>query len=382
MNVPKLRFNEFSQDWLSDVLNNLADVRDGTHDSPKYHPNGYPLITSKNLMSSGLLDLENVNLISEEDFIKINKRSKVEIGDILFGMIGTIGNPVVIKTSDFAIKNVALIKQIDELDNRFLSYYLKSSSVLKQFEDITVGNSQKFVSLGMLRNLTVLHPLKAEQTKIANFLTAVDEKITQLTKKHKLLNQYKKGVMQKIFSQELRFKDDDGIQFPDWESTFLGRLCSITTGKLDANAMVENGQYRFYTCAREYYQIDTYAFDTEALLISGNGANVGYIHYYKGKFNAYQRTYVLDGFEQNIIFIKYFLDKFLHVRIFKEAKEGNTPYIVMSTLTEMDVNIPSAKEQIKIANFLSAIDDKITATQSQLELVKQYKQGLLQQMFV
>ena len=85
----------------------------------------------------------------------------------------------------------------------------------------------------------------------------------------------------------------------------LGNICNITTGKLDANAMVENGQYRFYTCAKDYYYIDKYAFDTEALLISGNGAYVGYIHYYKGKFNAYQRTYVLDQFTENIQYIKY-----------------------------------------------------------------------------
>ena len=68
----------------------------------------------------------------------------------------------------------------------------------------------------------------------------------------------------------------------------------VTTGKLDANAMVSNGEYRFYTCAKEYYQIDKYSFDTDALLVSGNGANVGYVHHYKGKFNAYQRTHVMD----------------------------------------------------------------------------------------
>ena len=82
---------------------------------------------------------------------------------------------------------------------------------------------------------------------------------------------------------QLRFKGDDGQNFPEWEDTTLGELCSITTGKLDANAMIGNGEYRFYTCAKEYYRIDNYAFDTDALLVSGNGANVGYIHHYKGK---------------------------------------------------------------------------------------------------
>ncbi|MBW5390506.1 restriction endonuclease subunit S, partial [Brachyspira hampsonii] len=90
----------------------------------------------------------------------------------------------------------------------------------------------------------------------------------------------------------------------EWKIKKLSEISrSIKTGKLDANAMEENGQYRFYTCAREYYRINEYAFDGEALLISGNGAYVGYVHYYKGKFNAYQRTYVLMDFEEDIKYI-------------------------------------------------------------------------------
>ena len=127
-----------------------------------------------------------------------------------------------------------------------------------------------------------------------------------------------------------------------------------------------------HTCAKEYYQIDNYAFDTDALLVSGNGANVGYIHYYNGKFNACQRTYVLDKFEQNIIYIKYFLEKHLYKRIFKEKKEGNTPYIVLGTLTEMYVLLPSVQEQTKIANFLTAIDDKITHKRGQCRFAGDY----------
>ena len=226
------------------------------------------------------------------------------------------------------------------------------------------------------------YPVKEEQTKIASFLSAVDEKISQLTQKHELLSQYKKGMMQKLFSQQIRFKADDGSEFGEWEETELGKHCQIKTGKLDANAMRPNGEFRFYTCAKEFYLIDEYAFDTEALLISGNGANVGYIHYYKGKFNAYQRTYVLDQWQQNIIFIQYFLEQFLKERIYGEKKEGNTPYIVLSTLSEMPLLLPCLEEQTKIANFLSSIDQKIEVVAQQIEQAKQWKKGLLQNMFI
>uniref|UniRef100_UPI0035CD0AC9 restriction endonuclease subunit S n=1 Tax=Staphylococcus warneri TaxID=1292 RepID=UPI0035CD0AC9 len=156
----------------------------------------------------------------------------------------------------------------------------------------------------------------------------------------------------------------------------------MTTGSLDANAMVPNGKYKFFTCARETYEIDTYAFDTEALLISGNGANVGYIHYYQGKFNAYQRTYVLNNFKANITYLKYYLEKYLLRRIYSEKRDGNTPYITRSTLYDMEIMIPSLEEQEKIGNFFNKIDNLIELQVDKIEVLKQRKKGLLQKMFV
>ncbi|AQT70087.1 Putative type I restriction enzyme specificity protein [Anaerohalosphaera lusitana] len=152
-----------------------------------------------------------------------------------------------------------------------------------------------------------------------------------------------------------------GVIPEDWEVIELGSICErITTGRLDANAMAEDGDYPFFTCAREPYRIDKFAFDTEALLISGNGANVGYIHYYAGKFNAYQRTYVLNGFRVNIHFCKWFIDRNLQDRIRVEVKAGNTPYITMSTLSEMKIAVPECvPEQRAIAEALSDVDSLI-----------------------
>ncbi|OPG43520.1 restriction endonuclease subunit S [Helicobacter pylori] len=149
----------------------------------------------------------------------------------------------------------------------------------------------------------------------------------------------------------------DALTTPlNWQKVRIGDICEITTGSLDANEMVHYGKYRFYTCAKEYYFIDKYAFDTEAILISGNGAYVGYVHYYKGKFNAYQRTYVLDNFSEHIIFVKYFLTMFLQSHIQTNRNEGNTPYIVMGTLKDFEIPLPPLNEQIAIANILSALD--------------------------
>jgi len=180
---------------------------------------------------------------------------------------------------------------------------------------------------------------------------------------------------------KLRFNDKGGKDYPDWEESNLGELCSITTGKLDANAQVTDGRYLFFTCAKEVFRIDEYAFEGASLLISGNGANVGYIHNYEGRFNAYQRTYVLQNIKVNRDYLQYYLEQNLQRRIHREKKDGNTPYIVMTTLTNMGISLPSAEEQNKIALVLKSVDQKINLLTKKKEALETYKKGLMQKIF-
>lgn len=187
-------------EWVEKKLGEVSDVRDGTHDSPKYIlENKYPLITSKNLMENGKIDFNNVNYISKIDYININKRSKVDIGDILFGMIGTIGNPVIVKKEDFAIKNVALIKEKNYLKNEYLIQYLKSNVINQQFYILNAGGTQKFIALGIIRDLLILIPCLQEQQKIASFFSTLDKKIEKEEEKLNKLNEFKKGLLQQMF---------------------------------------------------------------------------------------------------------------------------------------------------------------------------------------
>jgi type I restriction enzyme M protein len=154
-------------DWPMAELGEVCDVRDGTHDSPKYVPDGYPLITSKNLRD-GFIDFTDVNLISREDLDAINKRSKVDAGDLLMPMIGTIGNPVVADASrEYAVKNVALIKFPREcqVDNRFLKDVLDSVEMQSRFDRQASGSTQRFIPLGFIRKLQIpLPPLDMQQS--------------------------------------------------------------------------------------------------------------------------------------------------------------------------------------------------------------------------
>jgi type I restriction enzyme S subunit len=186
-------------DWEEKRLGEVSDVRDGTHDSPKYQEKGYPLITSKNLLKSGQMDFDNVNFISENDYLEINKRSGVEVGNILFGMIGTIGNPVIVKERDFAIKNVALIKEKTELKNVYLIHYLNSHLINKQFHEQNTGGTQKFIALGVIRNLVILNPTLREQQKIATYLSGIDTKIEAVNTQITQTQTFKKGLLQQLF---------------------------------------------------------------------------------------------------------------------------------------------------------------------------------------
>lgn len=199
--VPKYRFKEFENDgvWVEEVLGEICDVRDGTHDSPKYVSKGYPMITSKNLLINGMIDFDNVSYLSEDDYNQINKRSKVDIDYILFGMIGTIGNPVIVKNDGFAIKNVALIKGIGKLNQEFLLHQLKSNYILTQFDKVNAGGILKFIALGVIRNLTIIVPSPKEQQKIATCLSSLDALIKAQAEKIEQLELHKKGLMQGLF---------------------------------------------------------------------------------------------------------------------------------------------------------------------------------------
>jgi type I restriction enzyme M protein len=157
-------------DWPLAELGEVCDVRDGTHDSPKYVLDGYPLVTSKNL-KDGFTDFTDVNLISREDLDAINKRSKVDAGDLLMPMIGTIGNPVIADASrEYAVKNVALIKFPSgcQLNNRFLKDVLDSAEMQSRFENQSSGSTQRFISLGFIRKLQVpVPPLATQQAIVA-----------------------------------------------------------------------------------------------------------------------------------------------------------------------------------------------------------------------
>ncbi|MCD8148680.1 MAG: HsdR family type I site-specific deoxyribonuclease [Clostridiales bacterium] len=188
-----------------------------------------------------------------------------------------------------------------------------------------------------------------EQEQIGRFFLSLDHLIT--------LHQCKPNIL-------------TGLKNFVWEQRKLGEFCSIVTGKLDANAMVENGQYDFYTSGVQKYKIDIAAFEGPAITIAGNGATVGYMHLADGLFNAYQRTYVLSDFLADRRYLYSEIGRQLPKKIAAEARTGNIPYIVMNMLTDLKITLPTTEEQQMIGRCFSNLDHLITLHQRKGKLTE------------
>ena len=253
----------------------------------------------------------------------------------------------------------------------FKGYLFSSKVYHDQIKSIAQGTKVFSIKASNFDEVILGLPKKEEQKKISSLLMAIDDRILTQSKIIEELKTLRSAIRYKLLHEMMVER-----------IAKLGELCRITTGKLDANAMVEGGGYPFFTCAEQVYEIDRYAFDTEALLVSGNGANLGHIHYYCGKFNAYQRTYVLSDFSEDIQYLRQYLEAFLSKRIESEKNTGNTPYIVLGTLADMDIKLPRVPEQQRIAHDLSVLTQKIENEIHIFELFIQEKKTLLDKMFI
>ena len=204
----KARFVEMFGDPVNNPMNypksqlgKVCDVRDGTHDSPEYYDVGYPLVTSKNV-TGGKIDLSKCNLISEDDYKKICERSKVDRGDIIMPMIGTVGKPVIVNIEPmFAIKNVALIKFTPDslVTNIYIKTLLESDYFDRAVLDKIRGGTQKFIALGDIRKLEIILPDLKHQQCFSAFVERVDQQKQTVQQSLEKLEMMKKALMQEYF---------------------------------------------------------------------------------------------------------------------------------------------------------------------------------------
>lgn len=257
--------------------------------------------------------------------------------------------------------------------NAFLYQLLFTKAFNQEVHKYSAGSIYPAINITEFKKIKVRIPKSIEeQRKIAAALAAYDEMIAVKTAKLETWQECKKRMVKEIFGRTKRFKDDDGKEFPEWEEKTLGEVVSITTGKLNANEMVDGGQFDFYTSGVDVFKIDKAAFNGPAITVAGNGANVGCLHLADGKFNAYQRTYVLQDF----LACREYIYAAIEVKlpnVIKKYKRGSAiPYIVMDMLADLKIPLPCMEEQQKIGSFLAEIDKEI---QIQKEFIKTYAEG-------
>ena len=385
MSMPKLRFKEFNDSWEENRIGEIT-LKVGSGSTPLggekvYQSSGIPFIRSQNV-NNERLSFNDIAYISDEINSQM-KGSVVKPNDILLNITGaSIGRSCVVHT-DFETGNVnqhvCIIRLKNDYSSRFLQPYLSSSRGQKSILSTQVGSGREGLNFEAIRSFKVFIPKIEEQTKIANFLTAVDEKITQLTQKCDLLAQYKKGVMQQIFSQELRFQDEDGRDFPEWEEKLFFDFAPLQRGfDLPVNKIVE-GEYPVVFSngiLKTHIEFKAYA----PGVVTGRSGTIGNVTYVEENYWPHNTALWVTHFNgNNPKFVFYFL---IYFDLSKFSTGSGVPTLNRNDVHRQIISIPSVKEQTKIANFLTAIDDKISNAQAQLAAVKQYKQGLLQQMFV
>ena len=382
VNVPKLRFKAFEGEWESSTLGNVTKVTSGgtpNRNNANFWNGNVPWITTS-LINFNIINVPE-EYITEEAILKSSAKL-FKKGTILMAMYGqgkTRGKVAVLGLDATTNQACGAIIPNDNLDKNYLFQNLAGR--YDEIRDLSNEGGQQNLSGGIIKEIKISFPTLPEQQKIASFLTAVDEKIQQLSRKKELLAQYKKGVMQQLFSGKLRFKDKNGKDYPDWEEKKLGEVASKKSSNISANKIEENfGDFIIYGASGVLKKVDFYREENDYISIVKDGAGVGRLLYCKGKSSVLGTMEIISP-KLNID--TYFLYCLLSNIDFVKYVTGSTiPHIYFKDYSNEICGIPTFPEQQKIANFLSNIDIKIENTNQEINKMQNFKKGLLQQMFV
>jgi type I restriction enzyme S subunit len=384
--VPALRFKNFNGQWDGALLKDLSErVMVGLATSvTDYYTDettgAVPIIRNQNI-KNGYFD-DSSMLYLKQSFSELHPNKRVKGNDVITVHTGSnVGLTCVVPENydgaqTFTTLVVTLKKEL--LNPFFLNYILGSPYGAHQALRLVVGGGKGNLNTGDFKIYPVNFPTLPEQQKIASFLSAVDEKIQQLTKKKALLEDYKKGVMQQLFSGQLRFKDENEKDYPDWEEKRLGAVCkSIKSGKSKSS---EDGVIPLYGSTGIIGKCIESSHQGEFILIARVGANAGAINLIDDNFGVSDNTLVVVCTPiLEIGYIYYFLD---HYNLNRLIYGSGQPLITSGLLKALKLKLPIITEQQKIATYLSGIDNKIEAVNNQITQTQTFKKGLLQQLFV
>ena len=349
-----------------------TSVTDGSHNPPQgIEKSEYMMLSSKNIFDDEIT-FDEPRFLSEKDFEREHKRTQIAVGDVLLTIVGTVGRTAVVDEDmpAFALqRSVAVLHPKNDVClPRFLMYALRGKRTY--IENRAKGVAQKGIYLKEVSDIDIYIPDISNQEIIINKLDKVNTIIKLRQEELLALDNLIKARFVEMFY-------DKGYPILKWNDVF-----NTTTGKLDSNAAVEDGEYPFFTCSKEVLRIDKFAFDQEALLLAGNNAAGKYdVKYYNGKFNAYQRTYVL-GLKEDWSYqlFRYQLeDKLVYLQ--QQSLGGLTKYLTMKILGKLDFIIPPIEKQIAFEVFANQVNKSKVAVQKALDETQKLFDSLMQEYF-
>ena len=404
-NIPKLRFPEFGDVWEVKKVGELCDSIVPGRNKPTEFNGEIPWITTPDIEHNGVITFSKKGLnISRDEAKKVGSKI-VPINSIIISCVGDLG------LSAIAGKEIVINQQLhaflpkEKIQNRFLLYQLNLQK--KYMDKVATKTAVPYMNKDNCNSIPISFPTLPEQQKIATFLSTVDEKLQAVKKKKSLLETYKKGVMQKLFSQEIRFKNDEGDDFKDWE---VKRLEEIGEFKNGINKGKEDFGFGFpFINLMDVFGKPTIS-DLKLGLVNANEKELKLYELKKGdvlfirssvkKSGVGETALVLNDLKNTVFsgflirfrdekikldlsFKKYcFANKQFRENLISLSTTSANTNINQESLNDLEVPIPPIPEQTKIGNFLSAIDEKINKVDAQIKQTEFWKKGLLQQMFV
>jgi len=387
-NVPKLRFPGFEGEWqmipLRDFVDPQRKVTYGIVQPGDFVEKGVPLVRGGDY-SDGWVPFEVIKHVTPEIDAPY-KRSKLKGGDLLMTIVGA-NTGTIAKVPDWLdganITQTTARIAVDQTssDSGYVLQCLQSHIGQNEVRKYIKGAAQPGLNLSDVGIFRVPAPKLPEQRRIASFLGAVDTKIAQLARKKSLLEDYKEGCMQKLFSQQIRFTDDDGKDFPDWLEKNLGELVKVSTGSSNREDSGDAGDYLFFDRSNDVRWSSRYLFDLKLSSLQGKEktsrlvTSLVNLTYISARMRLRNLAQILPSS------YNYWIN-WNRAHFLKFSVGSTMPSLRMSAFNKFPVALPHPDEQRKIADFLSALDRKIELVGKELEHAKTFKKGLLQQMFV
>lgn len=362
---------EFNDEWKIYKLENLFDIKAAGDLDKNTFSNDCDRIFKYPLYANALT---NKGLIGFSSIAKYPKNS------LTVTARGDLGKAFVRKTKFNASGRLLILQQKVNLDLEFISNYINGK--LNIFIENT-GVPQ--LTAPNFKTYKIKMPILEEQQKIGRFLSLINEKIELMEKKYHILTNYKKGVMQKLFNENVCSEVKENNNYSTkWNIATLDEISKINTGTKDLKDKIDNGIYPFFVRSAKIESINSYSYDGEAILIPGDGKIGEVYHYINGKFDYHQRVYKISDFDKKIKgkYVYYYLQRNFFNHALKYTAKATVDSLRLPIIKEMIIKFPHIKEQSKIVHFLENIDNKIDFLEQQLEKIKEFKKYLLQQMFV